>query len=683
MRTVRCGLPLLVMLVTVWPGSAAQSSTFQDLFAQYRGTQAEEAIRAFALWDDRRVAAEANLSPWQLQDPWAAAALALFHLEADLHRQLVEKDLRTGPSSPGGVLRLPGHIFIGQALLEAEIIPMAKRRGDRDLLAFCRDWYIVRDTAWSGPRSSSGWELTESARRHLAEDPEIQMLAGLEASRLMGPSEQGDSPYSFGSFNSASTKHGLISAAGRVYDAGYARDAELAFKRALALLPSLAEAYLRLGRLYQVLGRRKDAEAELVRARATAGGEDRLTAYLSNLFLGELHEEAGRKQEAEHAYRAAVKIHPGGTSARLALGDLLFTSGHADDAWTMTRSSMGPETSSSLRDPWALYRSFGYWQLGPRLAGMRRRASETPVTTVSPALVREVAAAPALAAPPSQPVSKVPVFRSGVEGVRVDVSVSDGDRPVEHLAASDFVVTDNGVRQTVARSTTAGSLSLALVLDASSSLNSAAGHEFLTKATEAIRRGLLGVDVVSVVTAADRFRSYADSIPGSGLSSMLAMTRPRLDDFTALWDAVLAASSLAVDVPGRGFVVVVSDGADNASWFARSRAIDRLKRRGLAVDGISVPWVDVRGAWDIAYGDINLRDSALATGGVAFDVRDPDLNKKIADRFAALRQSYLLMYTPTDVKPQKDGWHEIKVTLRPGLKGKVQARPGYYAPIGK
>jgi hypothetical protein len=36
------------------------------------------------------------------------------------------------------------------------------------------------------------------------------------------------------------------------------------------------------------------------------------------------------------------------------------------------------------------------------------------------------------------------------------------------------------------------------------------------------------------------------------------------------------------------------------------------------------------------------------------------------------------VYSPKNVKAQKDDWHEIKVSLRPGLKGKVQARPGYY-----
>jgi VWFA-related protein len=284
--------------------------------------------------------------------------------------------------------------------------------------------------------------------------------------------------------------------------------------------------------------------------------------------------------------------------------------------------------------------------------------------------------------PAAQPVSQ-PQFHGGVEGIRVEVLAADGDRVLSDLAASDFVVTDNGVRQAVARLTTAGSVSLALVLDASDSMSSAAGLAHLRTATAAVERALGAGDLVSVVTAADRVRLWADRLPGAErLSSVLGLAQPVRNSFTALWDAVLAGNSLVADAPGRAAVLVVSDGADNASWFSRAPAINRLKRRGTPVDGIHVPWVE-RDAVDIAYGDINLREPALATGGVHFGVTDPALGKKLSDRFAALRQSYLLFYTPTNVRPQKDGWHEIKVSLRPGVKGKVQARPGYYAPVKK
>ena len=62
----------------------------------------------------------------------------------------------------------------------------------------------------------------------------------------------------------------MITAGGRTYLAILARDAELAFQRALRSDPSIVEARLRLGRLYQVIGRTKEAEIELTHAERDA-----------------------------------------------------------------------------------------------------------------------------------------------------------------------------------------------------------------------------------------------------------------------------------------------------------------------------------------------------------------------------------------------------------------------------
>jgi hypothetical protein len=99
-----------------------------------------------------------------------------------------------------------------------------------------------------------------------------------------------------------------------------------------------------------------------------------------------------------------------------------------------------------------------------------------------------------------------------------------------------------------------------------------------------------------------------------------------------------------------------------------------------------VPWRgrdSTNDAFDVAPGDISFRAPVTAAGGRDFVATQPDLARALEGRFATLRQSYLLFYTPTNVRPQKDGWHEIKVSLRPGVKGKVHARPGYYAPLKK
>jgi hypothetical protein len=129
--------------------------------------------------------------------------------------------------------------------------------------------------------------------------------------------------------------------------------------------------------------------------------------------------------------------------------------------------------------------------------------------------------------------------------------------------------------------------------------------------------------------------------------------------------------------------VLISDGHDNVSWFERRRALRVLERNGIPVDGIEIPFSDSGEQTDIAPGPTTLRD-LTRTGGRYFSATTPNLAKELAARFADLRNSYILTYTPENVKPQKDGWHEIKVTLRPGVRGRVvQGRPGYYARTNK
>ena len=62
-------------------------------------------------------------------------------------------------------------------------------------------------------------------------------------------------------------------------------------------------------------------------------------------------------------------------------------------------------------------------------------------------------------------------FRSGADGVRVDVHVQVGKKPVAGLTAADFDVRDSGVRQDVqALAIEDVPLSLVLALDVSGSV---------------------------------------------------------------------------------------------------------------------------------------------------------------------------------------------------------------------
>jgi VWFA-related protein len=93
-----------------------------------------------------------------------------------------------------------------------------------------------------------------------------------------------------------------------------------------------------------------------------------------------------------------------------------------------------------------------------------------------------------------------PTFRTRVEVVTVDVSVTRADAPVSGLTADDFIVTDNGIRQHIDSVTVAQvPLSVTLVLDTSGSV---AGQRLdaLISASEQVVKELRTGDYVSLIT---------------------------------------------------------------------------------------------------------------------------------------------------------------------------------------
>lgn len=110
-------------------------------------------------------------------------------------------------------------------------------------------------------------------------------------------------------------------------------------------------------------------------------------------------------------------------------------------------------------------------------------------------LIVLIGAQPALGIRQARP----PLFRSGIEIVRLDVSVTHNGAAVRGLTARDFVVTDNGVQQDVDTAALDQlPLSVQLVLDTSSSVSGlrlkrliAAGDGLLSSLRSGERAGLI------------------------------------------------------------------------------------------------------------------------------------------------------------------------------------------------
>ncbi len=289
-----------------------------------------------------------------------------------------------------------------------------------------------------------------------------------------------------------------------------------------------------------------------------------------------------------------------------------------------------------------------------------------------------------------------PIFKAGVDAVRVDVLATSGKRPITGLTAGDFELLDSGVRQQIdAISLEDVPLNLLLALDTSSSVRGKP-LEHLKEAAHAAIASLRPADRAALVTFSHVIRL---DTPFSADAAAIerAIDRVEAGGSTALGDAAFAALAMREGIDGRMLVLLFTDGLDTISWLSPLTVIEQARRSDVVVDAVRLgtitdPIEDVRRRFRMAppppgqMRRLFLEEpqlfrqeflSALAdeTGGqliVASTTRGlRDVFVKIVSEF---KTRYVLTYSPKDVPPT--GWHPIEVRLK-DKKGDVRARRGY------
>jgi tetratricopeptide (TPR) repeat protein len=144
-------------------------------------------------------------------------------------------------------------------------------------------------------------------------------------------------------------------------------------RSAVAADPSLAEARLRLGRVAWRLGEATEARSALEEVLTRAHTPDE--AFLAHLFLGRVHEDAGRLDEAARSYAAALALASNAQSARLALSHVRLRSGNAAGARAETERALRPAGARLRPDPFWLYPWGPATGARGRLEALRREAS--------------------------------------------------------------------------------------------------------------------------------------------------------------------------------------------------------------------------------------------------------------------------------------------------------------------
>jgi VWFA-related protein len=266
----------------------------------------------------------------------------------------------------------------------------------------------------------------------------------------------------------------------------------------------------------------------------------------------------------------------------------------------------------------------------------------------------------------------VPVFSSGIEVVRVDVSVLRDGKLVEGLQAGDFEVRDNGVLQTVGivgdlRGAAGGvskPVDVVLALDVSDSVNGEPLRQ-LKAAAHALVDVLRPEDSFSLLTFSSRVRlavSPADSRERA--HEVIEATQAQLT--TSLYDAAFAAVATADASRGRPLALILSDGRDHGSWLEPEQILRAAEGSELVVHVVFTHQAGGEPGF--------LRELAATTGGEEWRADYGQLRDVLLKALEEFRSRYTLRYDRQGVS--RAGWHELEIRVRrPGVR--VRARRGY------
>lgn len=298
-----------------------------------------------------------------------------------------------------------------------------------------------------------------------------------------------------------------------------------------------------------------------------------------------------------------------------------------------------------------------------------------------------------------------PAFRATLDVVTVDVSVRTGATPVGGLTASDFVLRDNGVRQTIESVEMAQvPVDVSVLIDANEDVT--IGLETIHDDIRKIAAVLRPDDRLRVMSINDRVR---DTIRARAVPAFPALAAITPQGLSSANDGIAAALLRSAGGGRRHVVIAVTNGIDAVSTVSAAQVLALAKQSPAILhivqldmtpvgDPPDVRWVTGRSRLDVAraaltglkpptrlfhrpYNDLReeeiLRAAAEATGGA---LHRPGLLRGasvslIRTLLEDYRRSYLLRYTPSGVA--REGWHTLAVTIPAHPSYTVHARRGY------
>jgi Ca-activated chloride channel family protein len=260
-------------------------------------------------------------------------------------------------------------------------------------------------------------------------------------------------------------------------------------------------------------------------------------------------------------------------------------------------------------------------------------------------------------------------FVSGVSLVEVYATVTNAKgEPIPGLTAADFIVEEDGQRQTLGNFAVGEfPVAVAIGLDRSFSvprerLNAAAA------AARAFIQALRPPDQIAVLAIGSEVETLA---PLSSNHAAAVEALGKVDPWgtTPLYDATLTAIDAIQTASGRRALILISDGVDRYSRTSTTDLLNQARRRDVLV-------------YPVLTGRMRppvFAELAAATGGRSSQAGDlRTLQTTLTSIARELRSQYLLGYTPTKPAGDHPEWRSIRVTVkRPDAR--VRARDGYFS----
>jgi len=299
-------------------------------------------------------------------------------------------------------------------------------------------------------------------------------------------------------------------------------------------------------------------------------------------------------------------------------------------------------------------------------------------------------------------VSTQELFRSGVDGVIIPVTVRNGNRPVGGLTAADFELRDNGVLQQIQNASAEKiPIDLTLLLDLSASVDGPTLLRLKTAVTDTaalLRRD----DRIRLVTTSQVLREVFSLRPKEDAMVLDGLTA---EGATSLYDGLGATMMRPSQSGRRQLIVAFTDGHDSTSIIDQN-AVKAIARLTDAVVDIVVPIDAARGnpsrrltqrngSLDSLGGGSNVVVNGQGAGAGTTEGVPPVLselvaptagqvltleeNESISRVFKTMlddfRATYVLQYVPHGIAPE--GWHEVDVAVKKRGKYDIRARRGY------